>query len=103
MANKSKIRLEIPERGSNEPDATEKQLRFIEHLLDEIEAENLPLELDNLGKWQASSLIDCLITFRDGIESDKVIIKDHRGSSGGLLKLLFWLIVIFLIICWLVF
>lgn len=63
---KSKFRIELPERKPKEPDATEKQIDFIKHLLDEIKAEDFSLDIDSLGKWQASSLISKLIEIQDG-------------------------------------
>jgi len=57
---KSKFRIELPERGIDEPDMTESQKQYIHHLLQEIEGEQLSLDVNSFGKWQASSLIDRL-------------------------------------------
>jgi len=102
---KSKFRMELPERGPDEPDATERQLGFIRHLLEEIEAEGFSLDIESLGKWQASSLINRLLEIKDGVESDRVIVQDTVCESesvdsgyGSLFKMIILLIIILLII-----
>lgn len=73
---KSKFQIELPERRPEETNATERQIRFIKHLLDEIDAEDFSLDIDSLGKWQASSLINRLLEVQDGEYSDKISVKE---------------------------
>ena len=59
--------LDVPFITKDEPKITSKQKRFIEHLLSEIEAINIPYQtIDSFGMWQASSFIDRLIDIKDG-------------------------------------
>lgn len=97
---KSKFRIDLPERGPDEPDATDRQIRFIGHLFDEIEAEDFSLDIKSLGKWQASSLINRLLEIQNGEDSNKISIKETTRSSGNFSKII--LIIIFiLILLWL--
>ena len=97
--SRRRAQFEIQERGPDEPDLTEKQRQYIEHLLNELEAENFPLsDLDNMGKWQASSLIDRLKELRDGRESNKTKVTEESGSG---INVLGWAIILGVILWWL--
>jgi hypothetical protein len=66
---KVQFKLDIPELEEGEGPATEKQLAYIEHLLRECHASDLPEKtMNDLGKWQASSIIDQLQDLRDDID-----------------------------------
>ena len=57
----------VPNAKENEPDCTTKQLDFIRELFVQIGKDN-PfdyVEDGELGKWQASALIDQLLELRD--------------------------------------
>ena len=59
------LNLEIIEPQDNEEDATEKQKQFIKALMRDVGGSDFPEDtLQELGKWQASSLIDQLQSFR---------------------------------------
>lgn len=58
--------IEIPQKDTNEELLTPKQKEFISHLLNEIEGVQISgTQINHLGKWQASSLIDGLIDIKD--------------------------------------
>jgi hypothetical protein len=87
--------FDYPDRKPDEPDLTAKQRAFLDHLLEELDARNVPAEqLDGLGKWQASALIDRLIQIRDGVPDDRVKLEptptngEQRRTSNTIL----WLI-----------
>jgi len=98
MTDKSKFRIELSERGDDEPNATDRQIRFIGHLLDEIESEGFSYDITSLGKWQASSLINRLLEIQDGVDSHRVSIQEPAFRFSRMMKLLFWLIIIFFVI-----
>lgn len=59
------LSLDIPEPQGDEDPATEKQRQFIRALIREVGASGFPEEtLNDLGKWQASSLIEQLQSFK---------------------------------------
>jgi len=97
---KSKFRLDLPGRGPDEPDMTESQRQYIHHLLQEIEAEDLSLDIESFGKWQASSLIDRLQDTRDGNLNDRITTEDITTSYWSTKKIIV-LIILFFIILWL--
>ena len=78
---KSKYRIELPERGPNEPNATERQISYIGHLLDEIDAEDFSLDIESLGKWQASSLINRLLEIQHGEYNHRTSVKENANAS----------------------
>jgi 7-cyano-7-deazaguanine synthase in queuosine biosynthesis len=80
---KSKLRIELPERGPDEPDMTDSQRQYIHHLLQEIEGEQLSLDVDSFGKWQASSLIDRLQEICKGKSSERTTSEGIRRPSYG--------------------
>jgi len=105
---KSQVSMRLPERGPDEPDITENQLGYIRHLLNEADADEFPIPLTSLGKWQASALIDRLQNIRDGVESDKIVIHDaqrtdNQAHSSNLLITIFIVIIVLLFILWVVF
>ncbi len=66
------VSLDIPEAQPDEEDATEKQKGFICALIREVGGSGFPEEtLQNLGKWQASSIIDQLQSFKKQLAGDK--------------------------------
>lgn len=71
MSDIRKFRVELPERKSDEPDMTDAQRQYIRHLFDKLEVENFTLNLEQLGKWQACSLIEELIETKDIINSNR--------------------------------
>ena len=73
---KSKFRIELLERKPDETDATERQIRYIGHLLDEIDAEDFSLDIESLGKWQASSLINRLVEIQHGEYNHRTSIEE---------------------------
>lgn len=100
---KSKFRTELPERKPDEEDITERQIGYIGHLLDEIDAEDFSLDIESLGKWQASSLINRLLEIQDGEynhgtsveETAKTHYKNKKRSKVVwyvILALIIWLL-----------
>jgi NAD-dependent DNA ligase len=86
MADQSEFQLEIPKRKNNEPGITDQQRDYIQHLLDEVLVDSLSVDIDALGKWQASSLITKL-----KITQDKNVVKtwgysQHVATEARLLK-----------------
>jgi len=59
------VDLTVPDRESEEPDMTDRQLGFITSLLSGIGIEEHPIETSDYGKDQASHLINNLIEVRD--------------------------------------
>lgn len=57
--------FKLPGREADEPDITEKQLDFIDDLCDSLDVDDVNFDPPNLGRRQASSLIDELIELRD--------------------------------------
>ncbi len=70
------LNLDIPEREEDEEPATEKQLAYIRHLAPGTKPEHGGLE--DLGKWQASAIIDQIKEEKEQFESDV-----ERGMSEG--------------------
>ena len=73
------MNFHLPERGATEGPATTKQLDYIRHLAPNIGEE----DLRQLGKWQASSLIDQLKDFHDGQKHQTKSIKNAKKSGCG--------------------
>jgi len=103
MTDKSKFRIEIPERFEDEPDATDRQIRFIGHLLDEVEAEGFSYDITSLGKWQASSLINRLLEIQGGELIDRITINDTEHKSSRSLKWLILLIILIFVLLLIIF
>ena len=75
------LNLEIPEPQDNEEDATEKQKQFIRALMRDVGASGFPDDtLQELGKWQASALIDQLQSFKKELSGDEPV--DTSRISG---------------------
>ena len=70
------MKFDLPERGPSEESATEKQIEYIKHLAPNIKER----EVRQLGKWQASSLIDEL---QDVGDSGRRGRRDGGGSKKG--------------------
>lgn len=65
------LQLSIPEPLENEEDARDKQKDFIRALCREVGTTFPTQTLNELGKWQASSLINQLESFRRELAGDK--------------------------------
>jgi len=76
------LNLQIPEPQDGEENATSKQKDFIQALLREVGGGAFPQEtLDDLGKWQASSIIDQLQSFKKELSGDKpLVVISFYGS-----------------------
>lgn len=99
---KYKTQIVIKEREPGESDLTSRQLDYIRHLMDQLEVESgLRDRVHELGKWQASQLIDQLKDLRNeyvGHTSDITRIDDEpKGSSRALIVLLVIIAIIFAI------
>ena len=98
MTEKRHAQFELPERGPDEPDATERQIGYIKHLLYEIGAEELAIDIASLGKWQASTLISRLKTLQDGVDDSRISVKPLDNSSRSSLKVIFWIVLLLLVL-----
>ena len=75
------LNLEIPEPMKDEEDATYKQVQFIRSLMRDAGASGFPEDtLQELGKWQASSLIDQLQDFKKQLRGEMPI--DEEMVTG---------------------
>ena len=72
VGKRATFRFEMPVRKPGEDDATDRQIAYIEQLLEEIGAEHFPVDPSSLGKWQASTVIDRLQSMRDGEIDDRI-------------------------------
>jgi hypothetical protein len=100
-----RLKLDIPEREEDEEPATKKQLAYIRHLAPGIELTHASLE--DLGKWQASALIDQIKEEKEQFEADvKQEIWEReeqklKGDERGLTRRpIGWLILIGLALLW---
>lgn len=98
---RSNFTVSLPGRENDEEDATAKQISYIRHLLRECEVSGFPeSDLEGLGKWQASVLIDSLKQLRDGdIEGSRSVAR-ARNNPGWSLMLVGWAVAIAVI--WLI-
>lgn len=82
-SQKKSVDLTLPEKKPNEEPATEKQINYIRHLTKSIE---IP---DDLGKWQASFLIDKIKhaqdEFHDELAKMRISIEQKKGCLGVLI------------------
>jgi hypothetical protein len=82
-SQKKSVDITFPEKKPNEEPATEKQINYIRHLSKGIE---LP---DDLGKWQASFLIDKIKhtqdEFHDELAKMRISIEQKKGCLGVLI------------------
>ena len=66
-----KLNLEIPKPAEDEEDATNRQKQYIRALLRETGSSGFPEDaLQDLGKWQASSIIDQLQDFKKQLRGE---------------------------------
>ena len=66
------VKLEIIEPQDNEEDASEKQKQFIKALMRDVGGSGFPEDtLQELGTWQASAIIDQLLSFKKELSGDK--------------------------------
>ena len=71
------LELKIIEPQENEEDATEKQKAFIRALCSEVGASFPAATLNELGKWQASAIIEQLQSFKAELAGDKPLDKSR--------------------------
>ena len=78
------LKLDIPEMQPGEEKATEKQKGFIQALLRDVGGSGFPEEtLEDLGKWQASSIIDQLQSFQRQLAGDKPLDTSKLTDADG--------------------
>lgn len=61
----SEFSIIVSPKKEDEPGATEKQISFATQLFDKLNIDEKVVEINSLGKWQASELIDQLIKLKD--------------------------------------
>jgi hypothetical protein len=89
-----------PERQPGEEPITSKQLAFIQQLATNIELD----KVRNLGKWQASALIDHLMATRDAQSSElgeqwaQMQRGGKKGGGGVLWKIVIGLIALLILL-----
>lgn len=75
--------LQIPEGQPDEGPATDNQKGFIQALVREVGGGAFPEDtLHELGKWQASSIIDQLQSFKKQLEGDKPLDTSMLSGMG---------------------
>ena len=74
------LELKIIEPQENEEDATEKQKAFIRALCSEVGASFPAATLNELGKWQASAIIEQLQSFKAELAGDKPLDKSRLSG-----------------------
>lgn len=78
---RAEFTITFPERKPGEPGCTEQQRQYIDHLLTEINADDLRgPALDAPGKWQASSLIERLKEVQAGRLGDRIEVERNKAS-----------------------
>ena len=90
------VSIEIPDREENEDPITNNQLRYIRKLVPDI---NIKGGLENLGKWQASAIIDQIKQNQERLENDIAGGKIYKGRKP---KRLLWIVAIVIIIYFIV-
>ncbi len=71
------LKLDIPEPMEDEEDATDKQVQYIRALMREAGASGFPEDvLQDLGKWQASSIIDQLQDLKKQLRGEMPLDED---------------------------
>jgi hypothetical protein len=94
------LQLKIPEPVENEERATDKQKDFIRGLSREVGASFPSTMLDDLGKWQASAIIEQLLGFKEELSGDKPLDTSRISGLGsarsdlGTAKTVVWIFVI---------
>jgi hypothetical protein len=98
------VAVDLPEREEDEEPATAKQLAYIRHLAPDIELKHGSLQ--DLGKWQASALIDQIKEEKEELEWDieqqawEREERRTRGGTGLTRRPIGWLILIGLLVLW---
>ena len=90
------VSIEIPDREENEDPITNNQLRYIRKLAPDIKIKG---GLENLGKWQASAIIDQIKNHQEGLENDIAGGKIYKGRK---LKRLLLIVVVVIIVYFIV-
>ncbi len=94
-----RFKLDVPERQKDEEPATEKQLAYIRHLAPGAKSEHG--ELEDLGKWQASALIDQIKEEKERFESDveeEIWEEQEQDEKEGITgRQIFWAVVLALV------
>lgn len=96
--------LKIPEPLENEEDATDKQKDYIRSLIRDVGGGSFPEStLHELGKWQASSIIDQLQSFKKELSGDKKLdltrvrgLGDHESSRSK--SRVIWVVLIVIVL-----
>ncbi len=91
-----KVSIEIPDREENEDPITNNQIRYIRKLGPDIKIKG---GLENLGKWQASAIIDQIKQQQERLENDITGGKIYKNRK---LKRLFWIVAIAIIVYFIV-
>ena len=91
-----KVSIEIPDREENEDPITNNQIRYIRKLAPDIKIRE---GLENLGKWQASAIIEQIKKQKERLENDIAGGKIHKGKK---LKRLFWIVIVAIIVYFIV-
>jgi len=91
-----RLKLDVPERQKDEEPATEKQLAYIRHLAPGAKSEHG--ELEDLGKWQASALIDQIKEEKERFELDveeEIWEEQEQDEKEGITgRQIFWAVVL---------
>ncbi len=94
-----RFKLDVSERQKDEEPATEKQLAYIRHLAPGARPEHG--ELEGLGKWQASALIDQIKEEKERFESDveeEIWEEQEQDEKEGITgRQIFWAVVLALL------
>ena len=103
-----KLNLDIPEAMKDEEDATDKQVQYVRALMREAGVSGFPEDvLQDLGKWQASAIIDQLQDFKKQlrgempIDDEMVTGLDDDSSSPNVGKIVLGVLAA-IIVLWLV-
>lgn len=90
------ISIEIPDKEENEDQITNNQIRYIRKLAPDIKIKG---GLENLGKWQASAIIEQIKEHQERLERDIAGGKIHKGRKPNIL---FWIVVVAIILYFIV-
>ena len=86
------ISIEIPDKEENEDQITNNQIRYIRKLAPDIKIKG---GLENLGKWQASAIIEQIKEYQEALERDIAGGKIHNGIK---LKIILWIVILSIIL-----
>ena len=85
------LNLDVPDRQDDEESISEKQKSFIKALLSEVDGAQLPEEtLNELGKRQASAVIDQLESFKKQLAGEEEL-DTSKLKGVGLRETTSWL------------